>query len=137
MRFQIQNTYSNIPTKILSFNNTIGKMGSAVISFLRGKYISQPTNEIHDTTAITNGQIIATLDHSYRVPASSSAKTTSIDAASMSTTPMRSKRRKEATVKRLRRRKRIVFEALGWSDWRRMAMNDIAAAPAGALFAVY
>lgn len=112
--------------------NRIGKIGSATFRF-QSRKISHPMNATHDRTGITSVQSIAALDQVYRVPASSSAKTRRMDAASIRTTPIISSLRNEATVKRLPNRVRILVDELETSEWRRNMMSAEAAAPAGAL----
>jgi hypothetical protein len=77
-------------------------------------------------------QSMAGLDQAYRVPASSSAKTRSMEAASIRMTPIGSSLRKEAIVKRVRRRVRT-FVDVELSDGKRNMMSVEAATPAGAL----
>ena len=134
-----RNTHSNIPTRIRSLRRRIGNIGSAFHPFHLSSPISHPTNPTQHPTATTSVTIIGTLPHAYLVPASSSAKTRRIDAASMRTTPIRSRRRKDVRVKRERKRLRRFS---GWapgsegrkSVGRKNIINAVAAAPAGALF---
>jgi hypothetical protein len=133
-----RNTHSNIPTRIRSLRRRMGKIGSAFQPFHLSSPISHPTNPTQHPTATTSVTIIGTLPHAYLVPASSSAKTRRMEAASMRTTPMRSRRRKAVRVKRERKRLRRFS---GWapgsegkkSEGRKKIINAVAAAPAGAL----
>ena len=90
-------------------------------------------NPAHEAMPRINEAKIAALAHGYRVPASSSAKTKRTDAASINTTPTRSRRRNDAMVKRLQRRFQRVISLVEMSDGRRKMMRAVAAAPAGAL----
>jgi hypothetical protein len=95
---------------------------------------SHATKRPQHRKAMSRDAIIAALPHGYRVPASSSAKTMRMEAASMKKTPGKSRRRKEAIVKRLRSRLKRFISAVDMSEGRKKIMIPDATAPAGALF---